>query len=139
MQRTWTLRPGMLDGPVPPEVLARVKDFSPLIDAGERVERVAIATAPLTLLVMTDSYLHMVTTRGTLQCAEGEPRSSLAARADGEKLLVRVGAVGEERRFGGVLPAGAAQRLAGELYEPFTLKDVGRVQRQAPSIADAVW
>jgi hypothetical protein len=137
MQRNWTLHPGMLDGPVPPEVLARVKDFSPLIDAGERVERVAIATAPLTLLVMTDTYLHMVTTRGTLQWTEGEPRSYLAARANGEELLVRVGAVGEERRFGGVLPAGAAERFAGELYKPFTLDDVGRVQRQAPSIADA--
>ncbi len=139
MQRDWTLRPGMLDGPVPPDVLARVRDFSPLIDAGERVERVAIATAPLTLLVMTDRYLHLVTARGTHQWAEGEPRSSLAARADGEELLVRIGAGGKERRFGWVVPAGAAERLAGELYKPFTVEDVRRVQGQARSIADAVW
>jgi len=129
----------MLDGPVASEVLARVRDFSPLIDAGERVERVAIATAPLTLLVMTDRYLHIVTAGGTQQWAEGVPRSSLAARANGEELLLRVGAASEERRFGAVLPAGAAERLAAELYKPFTVEDVRRVQGEAQSIADAVW
>ncbi|MDQ5807156.1 MAG: hypothetical protein M3320_00610 [Actinomycetota bacterium] len=129
----------MLDGPVAPELLARVRDFSPLIDTRERVERVAIATVPLTLLVMTDRYLHIVTARGTHQWADGKPRSSPAARADGEDLLVRPGPADEERRFGEVLPLGAAARLADELYKPFTVEDVRRLQRQVPSIADFVW
>lgn len=84
MRGEWSLRAEMLDGSVPPEVLTRVRDFSPLIDAGECVERAAIATAPLTLLVMTDRYLHIVTARGAHQWADGEPRSSLAARAEGQ-------------------------------------------------------
>jgi hypothetical protein len=127
----------MLDGSIAPEVLARVSDFSPLIDAGERVERAAIATAPLTLLVMTDRYLHTVTARGTHQWADGEPRSSLTARAEGEDLVVRI--ADEERRFGTVLPAGAAGRFADELYRPFTVEDARRAQGRPPSIADVAW
>ena len=118
MQRDWMLRPGMLDGPVPPEVLARVRDFSPLIDAGEQVERVAIATAPLTLLVMTDRYLHMVTARGTHQWAEGEPRSSLAHEPTGRnfswssaRLARSVGSAGCCRQaLPSVLPASCTSR-----------------------------
>jgi hypothetical protein len=131
------LRPEMLDGPVPPEVLARVSDFSPLIDAREWVERVAISTAPLALLVMTDRYLHTVTAHTSHQWAEGAPRSSLAARAEGEDLLVRV--ADEERRFGRVLPAGSAGRLANELYKPFTVEDARRAHGRAGSIADVAW
>jgi hypothetical protein len=127
----------MLDGSVPPEVLARVGDFSPLIDAGECVERAAIATAPLTLLVRTDRYLHIVSARGAYQWADGAPRSSLTARAEGEDLLVRVGDV--ERRFGTVLPAGAARRFADELYKPFKVEDVRRARGHTSSINDVAW
>jgi len=137
MRRKWSLRPEMLDGSVPPEVLARVSDFSPLIDAGECVERAAIATTPLTLLVMTDRYLHTVTARGTHEWADGAPRSSLTARAEGEDLVVL--AADEERRFGSVLPAGAAGRFADELYKPFTVEDARQTQGRAASIADVAW
>jgi hypothetical protein len=129
----------MLDGPVPPELLRRVSDFSPLVDAGERVERVAIATAPLALLAMTERYLHIVTARGTHQWCDGQPRSSLFGRVEGKDLIVRVGDVGDEHRFGCVHPAGVAARLAGELHKPFTVEDAKRAQRSAPSIADIVW
>lgn len=129
----------MFDAPVPPELLRRVSDFSPLVDAGERVERVAIATAPLALLAMTDQYLHIVTARGTHQWCEGEPRSSLFGRVEGEDLIVRVGDVGDERRFGCVHPVGVAARLANELHKPFTVEDARRAQRSAPSIADIAW
>jgi hypothetical protein len=137
MRRDWSLRPEMLDGSIPPEVIARVSDFSPLMDAGEHVERAAIATAPLTLLVMTDRYLHIVTARGTHQWADGVPRSSLIARAEGEDLIMRVG--DEERRFGTVLPAGAAGRFADELHKPYTVDDVQRALHRASSIADVAW
>ena len=137
MRRDWSLRPEMLDGSVPPEVLALVSDFSPLIDARECVDRAAIATAPLALLVMTDRYLHTVTARGSHQWADGVPRSSLTARAEGENLVVRV--ADEDRRFGTVLPAGAARRFADELYKPFTVEDARQAQGRAASIADVAW
>jgi hypothetical protein len=137
MRAEWSLRREMLHGFVPPEVLARVRDFSPLIDADECVERAAIATAPLTLLVMTDRYLHIVTARGAYHWADGEPRSSLTARADGEDLLVRIADV--ERRFGTVLPTGAAGRFADELYKPFTVEDATRARGHTSSINDVAW
>lgn len=139
MSRRWTLKPEMSDAPVPPELLRRVRDFSPLVDAGERVERVAIGTAPLALLAMTDRYLHIVTARGTHQWCDAEPRSSLFGRVEGEDLIVRVGDVGDERRFGCMHPAGLAARLAGELHKPFTVEDAKRAQRSASSIVNVVW
>ncbi|MEA2586632.1 MAG: hypothetical protein QOF33_4717 [Thermomicrobiales bacterium] len=137
MRRDWSLRPEMLNGSVPPELFARVRDFSPLIDAGECAVRAAIATAPVTLLVMTDRYLHTVSARGTHQWAHGTPRSALTARAEGEDLVVRV--ADEERRFGSVLPAGAAGHFADELYKAFTVEDARRAQGGGASIADVAW
>ena len=87
VSRRWTVKPEMFDAPVPPELLRRVSDFPPLVDAGESVERVGIGTAPLALLVMTDGYLHIVTARAAHQWCEGVPRSSLFGRVEGEDLL----------------------------------------------------
>jgi len=48
-------------------------------------------------------------------------------------------AADEERRFGSVLPAGAAGRFADELYKPFTVEDARQTQGRAASIADVAW
>ena len=98
-----------------------------------------LPAAQFRIAMAKDRLRHIVTARGTHQWCEGEPRSSLFGRVEAEDLIVRVGDVGDERRFGCVHPVGVAARLANELHKPFTVEDARRAQRSAPSIADIAW
>lgn len=63
--------------PIPDEIFERVKGWSAPLGPGEHVERVAVGTRPLALLILTDTYFYVVTERGAgFQWCEGVARAT---------------------------------------------------------------
>jgi hypothetical protein len=130
----------VFDAPIPAELFDVVKLWSVELDAGERVERVCVATRPrIVLLIMTTTHLHIVTGHGNVQMCHGIHRNTLSGRADGDTLIVSRSRYMPEDTYRDVMPTGAAQTMARELHKPFSMADLRRRQAPSPSIAELRW
>ena len=128
------------EAPIPEGIFERVKGWSAPLRQSEGVERVAVGTRPLALLIMTNTCFYVVTERGAgFQWCEGLARSTLWGRSEGEALVVTHEPEAAGDGYAGVLPAGSAPRIAQELHKPFSLEDYEREKSSWTSVRDLLW
>jgi hypothetical protein len=124
--RSWKPAAEDFDGVVPGDVLERIGDLSVELRPRERVECVAVATKPrLVLLVLSDSHLNRAYWAGGVCEFDGTGRDGVRGRMKSDRLIVSGPSADNGTEYGGLVPAGAAERIAAELHKPYRPDNFG--------------